>query len=214
MKKQYLISLFITCAVIFSVNAQNTPIDDFLRQYPSREGVTHVSLSKDVLHSIFDSFSPSVPEAYSSLSISRTNIPANVFADFKRSILALNFRILMYSFNENSEIFRFHRTTNNGGEIIFLRQEKDLFSAVFIRGNFDDTMQGELYLRILNKSISDNMLADQIGTNAAQGVFNFSDAGYRTVGFFYPPSGTYTTPNTLEFMEQRIESFKERSRNR
>ena len=55
MKKQYFTSLVVTCMVIFSVKAQNTPIDDFLKRNPSMEGVTSVSMSQQMLKTIFAS---------------------------------------------------------------------------------------------------------------------------------------------------------------
>ena len=54
MKKQIFIIPFIACMLaMFNVKAQNTPIDDFLKKYPSREGVTHVTMSQQMLQSIF-----------------------------------------------------------------------------------------------------------------------------------------------------------------
>ena len=54
MKKQYFIFSAVACMMaIFSVKAQNTPIDDFLKKYPSREGVTSVTMSQQMLQSIF-----------------------------------------------------------------------------------------------------------------------------------------------------------------
>jgi hypothetical protein len=54
MKKQIFIIPFIACMLaMFNVKAQNTPIDDFLKKYPSKEGVTTVTMSQQMLQSIF-----------------------------------------------------------------------------------------------------------------------------------------------------------------
>jgi len=52
MKKQYLCLAITGISVIFNVKAQSH-IDDFLKKYPSKEGVTHVSMSQEMLRTIF-----------------------------------------------------------------------------------------------------------------------------------------------------------------
>ena len=144
-------------SVIFSVKAQNTPIDDLLKQYTSRENVVHVSISRESLKTIFPSLSISIPQAYSSLSISRTDLPASVFIDFKTMLLSSNYRPHTATMNETGDITLIYfvkRNPDSTSEIMVLRQEKDLFLAVHIMGNFDDVAQGQLYLRQLRNYLN------------------------------------------------------------
>ena len=190
MKKQYFIFLSIACiSVIFNVKAQNTPIDDFLKTYPTREGVTHVSMSQQMLQSIFssqrsrlqitgpsatsstpytymwrwvpDSLSvrPSatssgniivgedglvsadlgIPEAYSSVSVSKKDISENLYADFKKTLLSTQYELFMEKNSENNNILGYYlkKTNDNTNEIVVLHQQKDQFSAIYIKGDID-----------------------------------------------------------------------------
>jgi len=142
MKKQYFIYSVITCMlVIFNVKAQNTPIDDFLKKYPSREGVTHVSMSQQMLQSLFSSntFFKNAPEAYSSVSVSKTDKPATLFADFKKSLLFFKYEQVMEVNKEESDIITYYmkKLDNATNEIVVLRQQKNLFSAIYIKGIID-----------------------------------------------------------------------------
>ena len=151
MKKQYFIFLAITCMVMFNVNAQNTPIDDFLKKYPSREGVTNVSMSQEMLQAIFappknvtEKFFlsgnyPNVPEAYNSVTISKKDIPENLFTDFKKTLLSAKYEQFMEVNRENSSILGYYlkKVNDTTNEIVVLRHQKDQFSAIYIKGNID-----------------------------------------------------------------------------
>ena len=149
MKKQYLISLVVTCMVIFNVKAQNTPIDDFLKKwYPSMEGVTSVSMSQQMLQSIFTppilvnsitGESMKVPEAYSSVTISKKDVPENLFSDFKKTLLFSKYEQFMEMNRENSSLLGYYmkKVYENTNEIVVLRHQKDQFSAIYIKGDID-----------------------------------------------------------------------------
>ena len=151
MKKRYFIFLAITCMVISNVNAQNTPIDEFLKKYPSREGVTNVSMSQEMLraifappknvpeNSLFSSNRPTVPEAYNSVTIEKENVPENLFADFKKSLLSSNYEQFMEVNRENSSILGYYlkKLNDKTNEIVVLRHQKDQFSAIYIKGEID-----------------------------------------------------------------------------
>ena len=160
MKKQYFIFLAITCMVIFNVKAQNTPIDVFLKKYPSREGVTHVSMSQQMLQSIFApprrienqsigggvksiTLTPqqklNVPETYSSVSISKTDIPANLSTDFKKTLLSSKYEQYMEINKENNIVLGYYlkKVNDSINEIVVLRHQKDQFSTIYIKGKID-----------------------------------------------------------------------------
>jgi len=155
MKKQYFIYSVITCMLlIFNVKAQNTPIDDFLKKYPSIEGVTSVSMSQQMLQAIFappktettsieDAFFsrkyPTVPEAYSSVTVSKKDVPENLFTDFKRTLLSSKYEQFMEMKKENNSILGYYmkKVNDNTNEIVVLRHQKDQFSAIYIKGDID-----------------------------------------------------------------------------
>ena len=188
MKKQHFILSIITCMmVIFNVKAQNTPIDDFLKKYPPREGVTHVSMSQQMLQSIFapstfQSTRPqvstssevvlrsygliqqnlNVPEFYSSVSISLKDIPTNLFTDFKNTLLSSKYEQFMEMNQENSNILGYYlkKVNDSINEIVVVRQQKEQFSAIYIKGNID-VNQVDNYLRIIKSSLDRQMRTDQ-----------------------------------------------------
>ena len=224
MKKQYLIFSAIACMMaIFNVKAQNTPIDDFLKKYPSREGVTSVTMSQQMLQSIFAppdnsksamstsdgkvvsaiavskqpaSTSPSeetvevtvtgtgvqrrqstvtstsdgkvvvvetpgqntstsgnarvfgfdvinqnlnAPEAYSSVTISKEDVPENLFTDFKKTLLSSKYEQFVEMNKENNSILGYYlkKANDKTNEIVVLRHQKNQFSAIYIKGDID-----------------------------------------------------------------------------
>ena len=152
MKKQYFIlSVIAGMLAIINVKAQNTPIDDFLKKYPSREGVTNVSMSQEMLRAIFappksvveNSFFASnylsVPEAYNSVTISKKDISESLFSDFKRTLLSSKYEQFMEVNKENSSILGYYmkKVNDNTNEIMVLRHQKDQFSAIYIKGDID-----------------------------------------------------------------------------
>ena len=157
MKKQYFILLAIAImTVMMNVKAQNTPIDDFLKTYTPREGVTQVSISGEMLRSIFTFSSPSVPEAYSSVTVSRTDIPAYVLPDFITMLLSSNFRISrgIIATSGDDRVLHFVRgDLHRPNEIVAVRQRKDMFLAVYTRGGFDGLPQGLHYMILLGNSL-------------------------------------------------------------
>ena len=155
MKKQYFISLFITCVVIFNVQAQNTPIDDFLKKHPSMEGVTSVSMSQQMLKSIFEPTNLNFPDAYNSLSVSDTDISANLFSDFRNMLLSSKYEQSMEVNNGNNNMLSYFlkEVSKNRNEIVVLRQQENLFSVIYIKGNieFQDL---DRYLRRIKSELS------------------------------------------------------------
>ena len=204
MKRQYFISLFITCMVIFNVKAQNTPIDDFLKKYPSREGVTHVTISQQMLQSIFapsddvrvigvglqSKQKPStqaskpasesaevvvsatalsrqdmnVPEAYSSVSVSKTDIPTNLSSDLKKTLLSSKYEQHMEMNKENIVILGYYlkKVNDKCNEIVVLRQENDQFSAIYIRGEIDIN-ELDRYLTRIRIALNRQMITKHVG---------------------------------------------------
>ena len=149
MKKQYFIFSIITCmTVIFNVKAQNTPIDDFLKKYPSKEGVTHVTMSQQMLQSIFppsiivnaiSGESIKVPDSYSSVTVSKEDIPENLFTDFKKTLLSSKYEQFMEMNKENNSILGYYlkKVNDQTNEIVVLRHQKNQFSAIYIKGDID-----------------------------------------------------------------------------
>jgi len=190
MKKQYFISIFITCAVIFNVKAQNTPIDDFLRRYTNKEGLTTITVSQQMLQSIFahsntaseipiiytlrgsnnDSLSISqiprisfttvptmnVPEAYSSLSISRKeDSSTNFFLIFINVLNLSKYEKIMEVNQENKNVLGYYmmKVNDKCNEIVVLRQQDDLFSAIYIKGDININ-QIENYLTRIRSALT------------------------------------------------------------
>jgi NADH:ubiquinone oxidoreductase subunit len=205
MKKCFFIFPVIACMLAISnVKAQNTPIDDFLKKYPSREGVTSVSISQQMLQGIFtrpktysSSITPvwsfwvshkenfNVPESYSSVSISRANTPENLYADFKRKLLSSKYEQYMEVNRENSDILLYlmKKGTNIINEIVVLRHQKDQFSAIYIKGVID-VSQVDNYLQLIKLSLDQQLSANQ--TNMFQPEHQF-DYDISSHNFFRIP---------------------------
>jgi len=211
MKKQYLISLFITCAVIFNVNAQNTPIDDFLKKYPSRKdgaGVTNVLMSQQMLRSFFasqqgliipnsQSSGPrtlrwegntnersnddvvrvlvhgrikeiKVPEAYSSVNVSRPGVPEIWFTDFKKMLMSSRYEPILEMRVENNNLGYYVKKLNdNSNEIIVLRQRDVQFSAIYLKGDIEIDMI-DTYLSIIRNGLNQRLGAMNDGKGFIQ----------------------------------------------
>jgi len=141
--------------VIFNVKAQNTPIDDFLKKLSSREGVTHVSMSQQLLRDIFGPTNLNFPEAYSSVSISKTNISEKLFADFKNTLLTDNYEQIMEVNKENNNILYYFlkkESKKSRNELLVLRQQTETLSAIYIRCNFELDQLDE-YLKIIQQAL-------------------------------------------------------------
>ena len=257
MKKQYFIYSVITCIlVIFSVKAQNMPIDDLLKKFPTMEGVTSVSMSQQMLQSIFTPdvrggigagtmprsqspaqvadpasatnetndvriigygtvprsaqiYKPSlaftdslvmwaersgsntffrqdmnVPEAYSSISISRTDIPANLSADLKKTLLSSKYEQYMEMNQENSIILGYYlkKVNDKCNEIVVLRQQKDQFSAIYIKGDIDIN-QVDRYLSRIRSALNNRMNATDIGIYQPNSHFAFTMPSFDDLKF-------------------------------
>ena len=183
MKKQYFLFLVIACMLIISkTKAQNTPIDDLIKKYGSQEGVTNVSISQQMLKAIFNTTTLTfretitqdslirvrmllkVPEAYSSISISKTDISANLFADIKKTLLSSKYEQFMEINKENSNILGYYlkKVKDNINEIVVLRQQKDQFSAIYIKGDIDID-QIDKYLSRIRTALSRMGATNHIG---------------------------------------------------
>ena len=136
MKKQYFIYSVITCMlVIFNVKAQNTPIDDFLKRYPSREGVTDVSISPQIMQSMFRMYS-ATPETYRSVSVSKTDVAANLFTDFEKTLISSKYEQYLEVNKEDGNLrYYMKKLTENSNEIVVMSHQKGHFSAIYIKGN-------------------------------------------------------------------------------
>ena len=266
MKKQYFIYSVITCMlVIFNVKAQNTPIDDFIKKspYSSMKGVTHVSMSQQMLQSIFTPLNDvrvigagalprsqssaqasnsasatnettdvklstttayqlqlsnlqnlNVPEAYSSMSVSGTNIFSNSFANFKKTLLSSKYEQIMEMNKENSIIFGYYlkKVNDKCNEIVVLRQQKDQFSAIYIKGDIEINQVDRYLSRI--KSALDRMSINNIGIYQLNNQFanampslddlNFQDFNLK----FDPDVSTFNFKMDEDFKLKMEESMK------
>ncbi len=160
MKKQYFIFLVVTCLLAVSNVKAQDPIEDFLKKDPSREGVTSVMISQQMLQSIFRpeqtyvSFGGSdktsnlkliappvlnVPEAYSSVSISRGNIYNKLFVDFIKRLQSFKYEQFMEVNKEDNNILGYYlkKVNDSINEVVVLRQKVDQFSAIYIKGNIN-----------------------------------------------------------------------------
>ena len=206
MKKQYFILLAIAgMSAIMSVKAQNTTIDDFLKKYPSREGVTHVSLSQQMLQSIFappkdptdNSHEASmykhrirfygelnVPEAYSSVTISKKDISENVFADLKKTLLSSKYEQFMEVNKENSSILGYYlkKLNEKSNEIVVLRHQKDQFSTIYIKGDIDINYVNT-YLDVIRGALSRFGAYNQIDMFLPGNQFAFSMPSFDDLKF-------------------------------
>ena len=206
MKKQYFISLAITCMVIFNVKAQNTPIDDFLKRYPTLEGVTSVTMSQQMLQSIFappktkttsieNSFfqysneNLKVPEVYSSVTISKKDVPENLFADFKKTLLSSKYEQFMEMNRENNSLLGYYmkKVNDNTNEIVVLRHQKDQFSAIYIKGDIDINYVNH-HLTMIKSALI------RLGANQT-GMFQFGNQ----FAFSMPSFDDFNFPNFKEF---------------
>ena len=206
MKKQYFILLAIAgMSAIMNVKAQNTPIDDFLKKYPSREGVTHVSLSQQMLQSIFappkdptdNSHEASmykhrirfygelnVPEAYSSVTISKKDISENVFADLKKTLLSSKYEQFMEVNKENNSILGYYlkKLNEKTNEIVVLRHQKDQFSTIYIKGDIDINYVNT-YLDVIRGALSRFNAYNQIDMFLPSNQFAFSMPSFDDLKF-------------------------------
>jgi uncharacterized membrane protein YkoI len=140
MKKQHFIFMALACiCTVFNAIAQNTPIDNFLKKYPSTEGVTHISMSQQMLQTIFASSPSAVPEAYTSLTISEKNISENYYTDFTKTLLAASYELFMEIKMENNQRMSYFikKLNVHNRETVVLRQQKDYFSSIYIKGDID-----------------------------------------------------------------------------
>ena len=225
MKKQYFIVLAIAgMSAIMNVKAQNTPIDDFLKKYPSREGVTHVSMSQEMLHGIYYSsysqdFSPSgsPPEAYSSVSVSKVNNAPEIFTDFKTTLLSLKYESFLEVNKENNEILVYLLKKAAGKskikEIVILRQQKNQISAIYIRGNID-VGELDIHLRLIKVAL-DGMAATQInlfqpiGNQFAFSMPSFDDLKFPSFQGFDLKDFKFESETFKQRMEESIKIFNE-----
>ncbi len=169
MKKYHLVISVAVCLFAANVRAQSNPIDDFLKKYPSREGVTNVSVSKQMLEAIFappptkntsrtreEAFwyvtgeDMNVPEAYSSVSISKTDKAATMFADFKKTLLSAKYEQYMEVNREDSNMLTYYlkKVNDQSNEVVVLRQRKDQFSAIYLKGDIDINRVDRYLIRI------------------------------------------------------------------
>ncbi len=196
MKKQYFIFLTLACvSFISTVQAQSTPIDDFVKKYPSKEGVTSVSVSQQMLQTMFAPSIPSsysknqtyggssedskaatpspsklnkeerffmslpeelkAPEAYSSISIAKAEKPSNMFADFKKILVNAKYEPYMEINKEDNNVLGYYlkKANSNSNEIVILRQQKEQFSAVYLKGDIE-VNQVDSYLQRIRMSLA------------------------------------------------------------
>ncbi|MDR0814569.1 MAG: DUF4252 domain-containing protein, partial [Bacteroidales bacterium] len=155
-------SLFLSA----NLTAQN-PIDEYLKKYPSREGVTSVSVSKEMLESMYaqssiispdgilisaydgkisSTSSSNVPEMYSSITIATTEI-SSVAAQFKELISKQKYESYMEMNKNGTPTLGYYLKKNKqSNEFVILKQDKDHFSAIYLKGEIE-IKQVDNYLR-------------------------------------------------------------------
>jgi len=222
MNKRYLIlSVFACMLIIFNVKAQKTPIDNFLKKNKlSREGVTNVSMSPDELQSIFETHnknasripilysSMTVPEAYSSVTISKASIPTNLFADFKKRLKSSKYESFMEVNKENEDVgYYIKKGKKNINEIVVLQQKKNQFSAVYIKGDIA-VNQVNNHLRIINNSLR-RLSADN--TNTADRQYTLTIPTIQNIQDLSLETDTFSLKfdrESFELLEKNLDNFK------
>ena len=216
MKKQYLLLLLIAC-ITFSFNAaaQNSPIDEFLKKYDSREGVTNVSMSKQMLQSIFTPptngskkflSDMKTPDAYSSVSISKIEDPTIIFSDFKKILSNAKFEIYLEVNKEKNRILNYYikNIKDHQNEIVIIRTEKDQFSAIYLKGDIE-VSQVDLYLQEIRFSLARMGATNDIGAFQSDLQFAFSFPEFDDLKINFPD---FQKLKELDFQFD-IESFKQ-----
>ena len=220
-KRYFILSVFTCMLVIFNVKAQKTPIDVFLeKNYLSRDGVTNVSMSQDMLKSIFETHnqnaskkpilysSMTVPEAYSSVTISKADIPKNLFVDFKKRLLSSKYESFMEVNKENNDVgYYIKKGKKNNNEIVVLRQKKNQFSAIYIKGDIE-VNNVDNHLRIINNAMR-RLSADNTDTSDSQytltipSIKNIKDLSLETDTFVLK----FDREN-LKVLEKNLDNFR------
>ena len=196
MKKQYFIISAIACmTAIFSVKAQNTPIDDILKGFSSREGITIVSMGEPQLKSMFTppkiltmkeehlflrSIGDKTPTYYSSVTISRKDIPKNMIEN--TISLLMNYEKFMEINKEGADVLVY---LSNYDEVMVLRQQTGFFSAIYLAGLID-LSQVDMYLQVIKQSL-DSRYKTTSSTTTTTTTRN-ADNFIRRVPISSPPS--------------------------
>ena len=208
-------------------NAQQTPIDDLLKKYPSMEGITHVSMSQQMLQTIFGSPIPiripygkdsiimyeimDTPEAYSSVSISKTVNASNIFADFKKMLLSAKYEQIMEMNKENSDLLCYYmkKVTDKTNEIVVLRQQKNQFSAIYIKGDFE-IKQLDNYLQTIKSSLDRQMGANNTGIFQSGDMFAFSMPSFDNLKYsnFQKSNFKFDSDSLKSFMMDAFLKYK------
>jgi hypothetical protein len=156
------------------------------------EGVTHVSMSQQMLQSIFarpknPQESPhahdlwmtykelNIPEAYSSILVSKTDNSSNMFADFKKTLLSSNYEQFLELKKENSDVLVYYikKVNNNPSEIVVVSQQKNQFSVIYIKGKIE-MRQVDDYLRVIKLSLVRMGAINQIRTFASGHQYTYA----------------------------------------
>ncbi len=205
MKKQCFIISLIMSLFAANIYAQNTPIDEFLKKYPSRDNVTNVSVSQQMLQAMFPPAENNtthffygdmkVPEAYSSVSISKAGDAPSIFADFKKILVNAKYEQYLEINKENSSAlsYYFKKANNNNNEIVVLRQDKEQVSAIYIKGDINIS-QVDQYLSRIRSSLFRFGMTDQM-----------SDHFFRDLNAFKP---TIDQEAVQRYMTETNENFK------
>ena len=203
MKKQIIFT--IACIIsITNIYAQN-PIDEFLKKYDSKDGITNVSMSKQMLESVFDekvtlslpintkssvtiesknevffSSSPAlnVPEAYRSVAITEIAKPKDIYANFCKLLTSLNYEQYMEVNKENSNVLGYYhkKLNDNNNEIVVIRQQNEQFSAIYIKGDINISQLDKYLLKIRMAMI--RLGADNRDMTLSMGVNNVLTYGF------------------------------------
>ncbi len=145
MKTQYLISFVIMCLSFTEIaQAQHNPIEEIMKKYPSREGVTYVTLSQAMLNSLFPQSRTSglkAPEVYQGISFSdKVKDLSNISTDLSKMLIDYKYETFMEVNDSESDILRYYLKQKNAAEkeVVILRQHKNqVASVIYMKGDIN-----------------------------------------------------------------------------
>ena len=188
----------IACMIsIVSVHAQN-PIDEFLKNYDSKEGVTSVSMSQQMLQSVFNKQgslsvtssqklsgvkhsisveSINIPEVYRSVTITEIEKPKDIYAKFMKLLTSLNYEQYMEINKDNNNIIGYYlKKLNDNSEIIVIRQENKRFSAIYIKGDIEinqlDRYLSQIRMAMMRLEVNNKVMSMPLSLDTNNDIFS------------------------------------------
>jgi len=143
-----------------------------------------------------------VPEAYSSVSISNREIPASVCADFRRTLLDSKYESFMEINKEKSiELGYYVKKLNDSiNEIVVIRQQKDLMSAIYIKGNIKID-QIDRYLSMIKSALARIVATNQTDIFPSDHQFAFATPSFNNIKDVMENAQKWTEEDVQQIME-------------